>query len=284
VHPTDKDTGIIPEEASLGYNIRLENVYFNYQMRPDNTVLQGLNLDVPAGSVCALVGRSGGGKSTIVHLILRFYDPHKGKLFLDDYPINELDSRWYRSNIGLVAQDSPLFNLSVEENITYGCNEPYTREQLYDAARKACAHDFIMELDEGYATRVGERGTRLSGSQKQRIAIARVFFRRPHILLLDEATSALDAESEAQVQEALDNLIRDVERKCTVIIVAHRLSTVMHADKICVIQGGCIVEQGTHPQLMASEGIYAMLVEKQIAKAKDQITESNIAVATVLED
>ncbi|CEL94100.1 unnamed protein product [Vitrella brassicaformis CCMP3155] len=269
-------TGIVLNPDTMQCNLRFDNVVFTYQMRPEKPVLSGIDLDIPGGSVCAFVGRSGGGKSTLIHLLQRFYDPQQGAILVDGVPLTRLDLRTYRQQIGLVAQDTQLFANSIEENIAYGYNRPYTRAQLIDAAKKACAHDFIMGLDDGYETRAGERGVRLSGGQKQRIAIARVFLRKPRLLLLDEATSALDAESEAQVQEALDNLIKEMQGRCTVILVAHRLSTVINAHKIAVVNEGRIIEQGNHASLVELGGIYAKLVKRQMARDANQIQEKNI--------
>ena len=294
--------------------LALEGVHFHYQLRPDQPVLRGIDLTIPAGSVCAFVGRSGGGKSTCVHLLMRFYDPTKGRITLDGHPLTSLSLRSVHRHFGLVAQDTQLFANSIEENISYGLEKgSYTRHQLHAAARAAFAHDFIMDFPDGYATRVGERGIRLSGGQRQRIAIARVFLRKPRVLLLDEATSALDAESEHLVQEALDKLISGGVAegespaqhgvatgdgsssssssssagggggggggRCTVVLVAHRLSTVMNADKIAVVDKGAIVEQGTHDELTASGGVYSKLVARQLARKQNVIDEGNISAA-----
>jgi len=206
----------------------------------------------------------------MIHLLLRFYDPKEGRIVLDGRDLTELNPTSVRKNIGIVAQDTQLFNLTIEENIAYGVDD-YTQEDLYEAARLANAHDFIQSFDDGYKTRVGERGVRLSGGQKQRIAIARVLLRRPSLLLLDEATSSLDTESEAQVQEAIDNLMAMGE--CTVILVAHRLSTVVNADKIAVLDNGTIVEQGTHAELLDMNGVYARLVQRQLARMQNTLPQ-----------
>jgi len=253
-------------------NIELRNVQFHYQMRPDKQVLKGIDLHIRTGQVCALVGKSGGGKSTIIHLLMRFYDPRGGSIFLDGVDYREINPLSLRKNIGIVAQDTQLFNMTIEQNIAYGL-ESYTKEELHDAARAASAHDFISEFDEGYETRVGERGVRLSGGQKQRIALARVFLRKPKLLFLDEATSALDSESEALVQEAIDKLI--ARGGCTVVLVAHRLSTVINADIIGVVHQGKIVESGTHDELLKQKGIYAQLVKRQVARMANTIEETN---------
>ena len=175
-------------------------------MRPDNIVLNSFNIDIPAGKTIALVGRSGGGKSTIINLLLRFYDPKVGTISLDGRSYDSLKVNELRRMFGVVTQETELFALTVEENIAYGLNEDeYTMDEVIDAAKKAFAHDFICEMKDGYQTRIGERGNRLSGGQRQRIAIARVFLRRPRIILLDEATSALDENSQEAVQKALGN-------------------------------------------------------------------------------
>jgi len=252
-------------------DITLEDVEFFYQMRPDQQILKGINLTIAAGQVCALVGKSGGGKSTLIHMLMRFYDPKKGRILLDGKDLTTLNPIDYRRNLGIVAQETQLFNMTIEENIAYGVDH-YTQDQLYDAAKLANCHDFIVTFDEGYQTRVGEHGTRLSGGQKQRIALARVFLRRPKLLFLDEATSSLDAESEALVQEAIDKLIRI--GNCTVVLVAHRLSTVINADKIAVVDSGTIAEEGTHQQLLEKGGIYAKLVKRQVQKMQNTLEQS----------
>ncbi|CAI7924646.1 unnamed protein product [Closterium sp. NIES-53] len=207
----------------------------------------GVSIHVDPGQVCALVGRSGGGKSTVVHLLMRFYDPVQGRIVMDGRDLRELNLRSVHAHMGLVAQDTQMWACSIEENIAYGLPS-YTRAEVEEAAKHSNAHDFITKFPEGYATRVGERGVRLSGGQRQRIAIARMLLRRPRVLLLDEATSALDAESEALVQGALDRLIAEGGR--TIVLVAHRLSTVRNADSICVLEGGRVAEHGTHEQLL----------------------------------
>ena len=253
-------------------HLSLQNVTFFYQMRPDNIVLKQFSLDIPTGKTVALVGRSGGGKSTIVNLLLRFYDPKAGKIVLDGKEYESLQVHQLRRLFGVVTQETELFALSVEENIAYGMNnEEYTMDDVINAAKKAYAHDFISEMKDGYKTRIGERGNRLSGGQRQRLAIARVFLRRPKIILLDEATSALDEDSQEQVQKALGNLI--AESNATVVLVAHRLSTVMNADSICVIDKGIVLEQGNHEELVAKGGIYASMVAKQTKKKEDMLDQ-----------
>lgn len=277
----------LPVERVNG-RLELIGVSFSYQMRPTHKVCKELSLVIPEGSTCALVGKSGGGKSTIVSLLMRFYDPQEGMILLDGHDIRDLKLRDLRRHIGVVQQNTELFQGTIEENIAYGL-EPgaWSREEVVQAAKQACAHEFICSFPEGYATRVGERGIRISGGQKQRIAIARVFLRKPKILLLDEATSALDAESEAQVQNALDRLITTkadglnaASSNPTVVLVAHRLSTIIGANTIAVIDNGLIIERGTHDELMALGGTYKRLVEKQLKRKDahvdaDQLTDAD---------
>jgi ATP-binding cassette subfamily B protein len=253
-------------------HIQLKDVKFFYQMRPDNIVLKNFSLDIPAGKTLALVGRSGGGKSTIINLLLRFYDPREGKLVLDGRDYESIKVDQLRRLFGVVTQETELFALTVEENIAYGLDkDEYTMEDVIEAAKKSYAHDFISEMKDGYQTRIGERGNRLSGGQRQRLAIARVFLRKPKLILLDEATSALDENSQEAVQKALANLIQ--ESQATVVLVAHRLSTVVNADSICVIDKGTVLEQGNHEELVAQGGIYASMVEKQIKKKDDLLDQ-----------
>ncbi|KAH9570634.1 hypothetical protein CY35_02G050600 [Sphagnum magellanicum] len=251
--------------------IKLEAVHFAYQMRPEHPVISGVNLDVGRGDVCALVGRSGGGKSTIVHLLMRFYDPTQGRILLDGWDLRDLNLKSVHKQMGLVAQDTQMFAGSIEENITYGLTS-VDRDAMERAAKSANAHDFILRFPDGYATRVGERGVRLSGGQRQRVAIARMLLRQPKILLLDEATSSLDTESEASVQQALDRLIGEGGR--TIVLVAHRLSTVRNANNIAVLDKGALVEQGTHEQLLEiKDGVYERLVRRQLNKVSNRILD-----------
>ena len=208
----------------------------------------------------ALVGPSGGGKSTVAALLQRFYDPQFGQITLDNIPLPQLDLQWLRDRVGVVAQEPFLFATSLIDNIRYG-KPSATSEEVELAARSANAHEFILNFPEGYQTQIGERGLRLSGGQRQRIAIARAILKDPQILILDEATSALDAESEHLVQEALTRLMRGR----TTLMIAHRLSTVRQADRIIVIERGGVVEEGSHEELMKRQGRYAMLVRQQIS-------------------
>ncbi|GAB9477003.1 Multidrug resistance protein abc superfamily [Globisporangium polare] len=237
--------------------IEFKNILFRYPTRPEVTVLKNYNLTVEAGQTIAFCGPSGGGKSTCISLIERFYDPVQGEVLLDGKNVKDLNLNWLRSQIGLVGQEPTLFIGTIAENIAYGmeCSE----EEVEAAAKMANAHDFITRFPDGYKTQVGMKGEQLSGGQKQRIAIARAILKNPEILLLDEATSALDSESEKIVQEALDKVVALKRR--TTIIIAHRLSTIRKADKICVVSGGKIAEQGTHSELLSQNGIYARLVE-----------------------
>ncbi|XP_053914028.1 ATP-dependent translocase ABCB1 isoform X2 [Cuculus canorus] len=241
-------------------NITIRDVSFNYPNRPQVKILQGLNLKVEKGQTLALVGSSGCGKSTVVQLLERFYDPLDGEMLFDDKNAKTLNIQWLRAQIGIVSQEPMLFDCTIAENIAYGDNSrEVSYEEIVNAAKEANIHSFIDALPDKYNTRVGDKGTQLSGGQKQRIAIARALVRQPQILLLDEATSALDTESEKIVQEALDK----AREGRTCIVIAHRLSTIQNADKIAVIQNGKVVEQGTHQQLLAAKGIYNSLVNVQ---------------------
>ncbi|KAL9621580.1 MAG: hypothetical protein Q9160_003972 [Pyrenula sp. 1 TL-2023] len=254
--------------------VELKNIKHIYPSRAEVVVMEDVNLVVHAGKTTALVGASGSGKSTIVGLVERFYDPVGGKVFLDDHDISKLNVRWLRQNISLVSQEPTLFATTIEQNIGHGLigsafaqeSDEKRRQRIIDAAKMANAHDFIENLPEGYETNVGERGFLLSGGQKQRIAIARAVVSDPKILLLDEATSALDTKSEGVVQNALDAAAKGR----TTIVIAHRLSTIKHADNIVVMQKGRIVEQGTHDELLEREGAYFNLVQAQRINEKAQ--------------
>jgi subfamily B ATP-binding cassette protein MsbA len=238
--------------------IRFEDVSFAYA--PGEPVLEGIALAVRPGEVVALVGPSGAGKSTLADLLPRFHDPSAGRITIDGADIRELRLADLRRLMGIVTQETILFHDTVRANISYGV-ESAPQEEVEAAARAAHAHDFIAELPEGYDTVLGERGVRLSGGQRQRIAIARALFRNPPVLILDEATSALDTESERAVQEAIEELMHDR----TVLVIAHRLSTVRRADQILVIEGGRIVERGSHAELLARDGTYRRLYRLQFA-------------------
>ncbi|KAE8703523.1 ABC transporter B family member 19 [Hibiscus syriacus] len=240
------DTG--EELTNVEGTVELRGVQFSYPSRPDAIIFNDFNLKVRSGNSMALVGQSGSGKSSVLALILRFYDPTAGKVMIDGRDIRKLKLKSLRKHIGLVQQEPALFAASIYENILYG-KEGASESEIIEAAKLANAHGFISSLPVGYSTKVGERGVQLSGGQKQRVAIARAILKNPEILLLDEATSALDVESELVVQQALDRLMRNR----TTVMVAHRLSTIKNADKISVIQGGKIIEQGTHSSLIENK-------------------------------
>ncbi len=245
--------------ASCRGEVRFEAVRFAYPTRPEAEVLKGVDLTIAAGEVVALVGPSGAGKTTLGALLCRLYDPTAGRVLLDGRDLRALDPAWLRGQMGVVAQEPVLFSTSIEENVRYGRPEA-TRDQVTEACRWAHAHEFVSRFPEGYATRVGERGQQLSGGQRQRIAIARALLRDPRILLLDEATSALDAESEGLVRDALARLMRGR----TTLVIAHRLSTVATADRVVVVDGGQVVEAGSHAELLRGAGLYRRLVERQM--------------------
>ncbi|GMS86083.1 hypothetical protein PENTCL1PPCAC_8258, partial [Pristionchus entomophagus] len=247
----------IGTKGELRGDITLKAVEFQYAQRKGIKVLHGLDLRVKPGQTIALVGPSGCGKSTVVSLLERFYEPTGGTLIVDGVPLDKRNLRDVRRQIAVVNQEPTLFDLSIRENIAYGVTK--TEEEIINAARMANAHNFITTLPDGYETRVGEKGIQLSGGQKQRIAIARALVRNPRILLLDEATSALDMESEKIVQDALDEA--SAGRTC--IVIAHRLATIVGADKIVVVNEGQIVEQGTHTELLKKKGVYYSLSVKQ---------------------
>jgi len=242
--------------------VQLQDVRFTYPARPDVPVLQGIELNIEPGEVVAIVGPSGSGKSTIASLLGRLYDPQGGRILLDGKDLKELDPEWLRQQIGVVAQEPLLFSSSIADNIRYG-KAGASMAEIEAAAKAANAHDFITRFPERYDTLVGERGVQLSGGQKQRVAIARAMLKDPRLLILDEATSALDAESEHLVKEALDRLMKGR----TTLIIAHRLSTVMDADRVMVLEGGKIVQSGSHAALMGQDGLYRRLVERQFVAA-----------------
>ncbi|KAG8385354.1 hypothetical protein BUALT_Bualt03G0034400 [Buddleja alternifolia] len=251
------NSGIVLED--IKGDIELKDVYFRYPARPEVQIFAGFSLNVPSGKTAALVGQSGSGKSTVISLVERFYDPDGGEILIDGVNLKNLSLRWIRENMGLVSQEPILFATSIKENILYG-KEDATDEEIRRSIELANAAKFIDRLPQGLDTMVGEHGTQLSGGQKQRIAIARAILKNPKILLLDEATSALDAESERIVQEALDNVMTNR----TTLVVAHRLTTIRNADIIAVVHSGKLVEQGTHEELLKDpEGAYSQLVRMQ---------------------
>ncbi|CAJ1969937.1 unnamed protein product [Cylindrotheca closterium] len=257
--------GTSSQSPASAVSIRLKDVSFAYPTRLDHPVLTGLNLTIGTGQTVALVGASGCGKSTIVGLLQRFYDPISGEISINDTNIQQLDIKEHRRRIGVVTQDPTLFTGTILSNITYGL-EDATMEEAIEAAKRANAHDFISSFPGGYDTEVGERGIQLSGGQKQRIAISRAIIRKPSLLLLDEATSALDAESEEIVQAALDTLLNE-NQGITTVIIAHRLSTVRNADMIAVVDKGQILESGSHEELMQQDsgcGYYKTMVQKSM--------------------
>lgn len=232
--------------------ITIKDVTFRYDNK--ESILENFNLDIEAGKMVALVGPSGGGKTTICNLIPRFYDYESGQIFIDDVDISTVTLKSLRENIGIVQQEVFLFTGTIKENIMYG-NPNATDEEVIEAAKNACLHDFIMGLEDGYDTFIGERGVKLSGGQKQRISIARVFLKNPAILILDEATSALDNVTEYEIQKALEELSKDR----TTLVVAHRLSTVKNSDEIVVLTDKGIEERGTHEELIKLGGVYSNL-------------------------
>ncbi|NDK54625.1 ABC transporter ATP-binding protein [Pontibacter fetidus] len=257
--PTDKSLRALSQVPRVQGNITYKNVAFSYPTRPDIQVLKSINFEALAGEKVAVVGPSGAGKSTIIQLLMRFYDVQGGSITVDGKDLRDMDLTTLRGNIGIVPQEVLLFGGSIRENIAYGRPEA-TETEIIEAAKKANAYNFITSFPEGLDTLVGERGIKLSGGQRQRIAIARAILKNPAILILDEATSSLDSESEQLVQQAMDVLMKDR----TTIIIAHRLATIRKADKILVIDGGEIVEEGSHEELSANDnGIYANLLRLQ---------------------
>lgn len=258
--PEEKDDPEAKDIGEIEGEIKFKNVCFSYTEEEQEGVLDNINLDIEKGSTVALVGPSGGGKTTICHLIPAFYELEEGggEILIDGTNIRKITKESLRKNIGLVQQDVFLFAGTIRDNIAYG-NLSASDEEIVEAAKKANLHEFVMSLANGYNTEIGERGIRLSGGQKQRISIARVFLKNPSILILDEATSALDNSTEVLIQKALDELCKGR----TTIVVAHRLSTIRNADKIAVISGGKVTELGTHEELMKLEGTYKELYELQ---------------------
>ena len=252
----EKDAESAKDIGKVSGHIRFENVSYSYGA--GENVLKNVSMDIPTGETFALVGPSGGGKTTICHLIPHFYDVTHGKIFIDDTEIHDITLDSLRKNIGIVQQDIYLFNASIKENILYGRLDA-TDQEVIEAAKRANIHDYIMSMEDGYDTQIGERGVRLSGGQKQRLSIARVFLKNPPILILDEATSALDNTTEILIQKSLDELCKGR----TTIVVAHRLSTIKNADEIAVISDGSIIERGSHDELIKLNGEYAKLYSEQ---------------------
>jgi len=253
----DRIGAIRVEREQVQAHLELKGVTFRYP-ETDREVLAGVDLDIPAGAVVALVGRSGAGKTTLCNLVARFYDPSEGCVLLDGQDLRDIQLQSYRNLLGIVEQDVFLFDGTIAENIGYGRRQA-SLEQIQEAAKLAAADGFIRDLPQGYASLIGERGVKLSGGQRQRLAIARAILADPRILILDEATSNLDSENEKAIQESLKILMKNR----TSIVIAHRLSTIMHADLIVVLDGGRIVETGKHSELLERSGLYRTMVELQ---------------------
>ncbi|KAL8157037.1 ABC transporter B family member 26, chloroplastic [Apium graveolens] len=259
--PSDQFTHQGLKLEKLNGRIEFKDICFYYSSRETVSVLQHINLVVHPSEVVAIVGLSGSGKSTLVNLLLRLYEPTSGQILIDGYPLNDLDTKWMRGRIGYVGQEPRLFHMDISSNIRYGCTRNITQEDVEWAAKQAYAHGFISDLPNGYKTIVDD--DLLSGGQKQRIAIARAIIRDPSILILDEATSALDAESEYNVKGVIRAVRNDLKTKRTVVVIAHRLSTIQAADRIVVMNGGRIVETGSHMELLKKDGMYSQLTGRQ---------------------
>ena len=260
--PTVEEAAEATDMPLFSRSIEFKGVSFQYE---DKLILKDINLHVTKGEMVAVVGSSGSGKTTLLNLIPRFYDATLGSILIDGQDIKKITLNSLRRQIGIVTQETILFNDTVRNNLIYGSSDA-PEEEIIEAAKAAMAHDFICQMSQGYDTHIGERGTKLSGGQRQRIAIARAILKNPPILILDEATSALDSKSEALVQMALENLMKDR----TTFIIAHRLSTVRCAHKIIVLSKGRIQEVGDHTSLLARQGVYAHLYRLQSIGQQDQ--------------
>jgi len=256
-------TARLKRSGDKGASVKFEQVSFNYPSRPETAALADVSFDVSPGMTVALVGPSGAGKTTVFQLLLRFYDPQSGRIRLNGMPINELSMVELREAVGLVSQESMVFSENVSNNIRYGDLQA-TDEQVHQAAEDAQALEFIKRLPQGFDTYLGERGVRLSGGQRQRLSIARALLKNPPLLLLDEATSALDAQSEAKVQKALERAMSGR----TTLVIAHRLATIVNADRIIVMDQGHVIDHGTHQQLLDNGGLYSRLAAMQFGLAK----------------
>ncbi len=256
-----------PDLRVTAGHVRLEDVHFSYD--PERPILKGINLEVKPGSMLAVVGPSGAGKSTLSRLLFRFYEPQSGRILIDGQDIGAVTQASLRAALGIVPQDTVLFNDTVGYNIGYG-RDGASQEEIEAAARGAAIHDFIMSLPEGYDSKVGERGLKLSGGEKQRVVIARTLLKDPPILILDEATSALDSRTEAAIQSTL----RDVAARRTSIVIAHRLSTIVDADQIVVLDSGRVAERGTHAGLLQKGGLYAQMWNRQQTEREEEQAEA----------
>jgi ATP-binding cassette subfamily B protein len=264
--------------AVAGGHVRFENVGFGYDAR--RQILHGLDIDLPAGKTLAIVGSSGAGKSTISRLLFRFYDIDSGAIRIDGQNIRDVTQSSVRAAIGIVPQDTVLFNDTIYYNIAYG-RPSASRAEVEEAAKLARIHDFVMALPDGYKSRVGERGLKLSGGERQRVSIARTILKRPKVLVFDEATSALDTRTEKEIQDSL----RQISAGVTTLVIAHRLSTVVDADQIVVLDKGQVVERGTHADLLAAEGVYAQMWRRQLetreAQARIEAAAAPVSPAAV---
>ena len=266
--PDIADRDQAPDLSSHGSVVTFDNVHFSYAERP---ILKGVSFEVPAGKRVAIVGPSGSGKTTISRLLFRFYDPDQGEVRIDGQDLRSVTQASVRGTIGVVPQDTVMFNSTIGYNIGYGRHDA-TQEEIERAAKLAAIDGFIARLPDGYDTMVGERGLKLSGGEKQRVAIARAILKRPSIFLFDEATSALDSRTEKEIQAALD----DVSRAQTTVVIAHRLSTVVDADEILVLSAGEVVERGTHAALLAQNGLYAQMWARQSSGFSDSTVDAEV--------